>query len=97
MVGKTITLTVHPDYSIENVKQKIQEQLGASPDKQCLIFAGKQLEDSCTLSDYDIHKESNPAFHLVLRLESYIHIFVITRSGKTITLVVRPDNFIENI
>ena len=66
LTGKTITLDVKSDYTIEIIKEMIYIKERFSTEEMRIIFAGKQLENERTLGDYNIQKETT--LHLVLRL-----------------------------
>ena len=69
IVGQAnLTLEVVSGDSIDNIKEKIQEKTGFSPDAQRLFFGEKELENGRTMADYNIQKEST----LRLRLQKTI-------------------------
>ena len=58
MSGKTITLHVEENDSINNVKAKIMEKEGIPPEQQRLVLDAMHLEDGHTISSYNIKTES---------------------------------------
>lgn len=66
LTGKTFQIFCERSSTIETVKDIIQDEDGFPVDQQRLMYAGKQLEDGRTLSDYNIVPGSE--LHLLYRL-----------------------------
>lgn len=76
---ETISLEVEPSDAVENVKKKIQDEIHSKKYTYTyvcmntrylphLIFDGKQLENKCTLSRYNIQENSTLHFELETKL-----------------------------
>ena len=86
IVGQAnLTLEVVSGDSIDNIKEKIQEKTGFSPDAQRLFLGEKELENGRTMADYNIQKEST----LRLRLQKTVQLGTDTLN-KTVNRASAP-------
>ena len=91
--GRLSTLRVKPIDSISEFKHKIQNMTGVPPHKQSLTFAGKELEDACTISDYNIRNKS--AINFVKKIEVYVVTQQCTQ--ERMTLELRPMDTVSSV
>ncbi|KAK9893747.1 hypothetical protein P389DRAFT_108029 [Cystobasidium minutum MCA 4210] len=66
LTGKEIELDIEPQDTIQRIKEHVEEKEGIPPAQQRLIFAGKQMSDDKTATDYAL--EGGATLHLVLAL-----------------------------
>ena len=64
--NETSTLDLELSASVLSVKQLLESREQIPAEDQLLTYAGRPLEDDCTLEDYDVQKEST--LYLSLRL-----------------------------
>ena len=64
--NRTLIFDVHPDASVQSVKEAVQARTGIPPDQQRLLFHGIDLLPDATLSSCNIQKHST--LHLRLKL-----------------------------
>jgi len=69
LTGTSLSLDVSLTDTVSDVKQRVQaSHLGLRADRQHLTFAGKQLDDSRALSEYNVQQGST--LHLVLATQT---------------------------
>ena len=88
----TYTLAVRPTNSILEVKLKIRDMTGVPPHKQILSFADRELENTRTISDYDIRNDS--VIYLVEKIQVYLDIPL---RQERMVLELRPKDTVESV
>lgn len=95
--GPRISLDAEPSDSIENIKAKIQDTAGYTPDQQILSYQGHDLEDGRTLSDYNIQRDSVVQLQFPSAGSTTMHLSVRTPSGSVLTVDVEGSDSVESL
>ena len=95
--GLTFTVDVDSSDTIDNIKDKIENNDGFPKGRQCLIFANEQLEGKRTLAEYNICKESTLLLVVHPIPRGLMRIFVKTYSVTTLALAVNNSDTIDNV
>eukprot|EP01083_Nonionella_stella_P161897 530854_1 len=93
--GKTITLDVNPNNTIQSVLNQIENKEGKPMDHSFLMFGGKQLENNHTVKYYNIQKETT--LHLITKLKGPMTINVTTITGNVMTIKLVSSDTIQTL
>jgi len=66
LTGREIELDIEADYTVQKIKERVEEKEGIPPMQQRLIYGGKQMADDKTAENYQL--EPGCILHLVLAL-----------------------------
>lgn len=93
--GETVNVKVSSSDLVSTVKTKVYKQIGVNPEYQCLLFAGKEMEDYRTIGSYNILGQIEPTVHLVVR-PALIYVRSLTEE-ETISVDYTPNDTISSV
>ncbi|CAJ1333879.1 unnamed protein product, partial [Effrenium voratum] len=92
LAGSTISLELEPSDTIKDLKVRIQEEQGTPSPQQCLVLAGRQLEDTSALAEL---REELAAESMQLVVRPSFYIFVKTLTGRNFSLEVVASDTVD--
>ena len=97
LTGKTVVLPIGPKDTILDLKQKIESKEGIASAHQCLVSAGKPLDNSHGVSECNIQNQS--VLHLVLRVPSQplLQLTVIRPDGSAVNLEAEAGDTVDSV
>lgn len=93
--GLAIVLDMQQSDTVGALKEMISKKEGHPPQQQRLLFAGQQLEDTRTLSDYGIN--SGSTVQMSIRIQRGANILVRSMQGKVMVLDVDPSTTVSDL